>query len=55
MTKLPTYERIAEDYELQNSYLIRRCLVAEGKDPNDVDAMTEIIGAAQDAADARRK
>jgi len=49
MTKLPTWEQIAKDYEGQCSYLLRRCLVAEGKDPDDLDALREIVGAAQDA------
>jgi hypothetical protein len=49
---LPTYQQIANDYEGQCSYLISRCLKAEGKDPDDVDALREIVGAAMDASES---
>ena len=50
MTKLPSWGTIASDLDAQCSYLLRRCLVAEGKDPDDLDALREIVGDAQDAA-----
>ena len=34
MSKLPTWERIANDMDAQRSYLLRRCLVAEDKAPD---------------------
>jgi len=46
MAQLPTWETIAGDLDAQCSYLVRRCLVAEGKDPDGQDAwaalMTEV-------------
>jgi hypothetical protein len=53
MTKLPTWEQIAKDQDVQIGFLARRCAVAEGKDPQDVDALREILGAAQDFARER--
>ena len=50
MTKLPSWQIIAEDHERECNYLLRQCLVAEGRDPDDLDALREIVGAAQDAA-----
>jgi len=50
MTKLPSWQTIASDLDAQGSYLARRCAVAEGHDPNDLDALREIIGAAQESA-----
>jgi len=48
--KLPSWKRIAEGYEAECSYLLRRCMKAEGKDADDLAALQEIVGAAQDAA-----
>jgi hypothetical protein len=50
MTKLPTWEQIADELDGQVGYLARRCAVAEGHAPDDLDALREIMGAAQDAA-----
>ncbi len=50
MAKLPTWETITGELEAECSFLMKRCLVAEGKDPDDLDALREIVGAAQDAA-----
>ena len=49
MAKLPTWEAIVGSLEVEVGYLTRRCLKAEGKDPDDFDALREIVGAAQDA------
>ena len=50
MTKLPGWETIAGDLDAQASYLARRCLVAEGHAVDDLDALREIVGDAQNAA-----
>jgi hypothetical protein len=50
MTKLPTWKQIADQKEMEVSYLLRRCLKAEGKDPDDAEALVAIISDAQEWA-----
>lgn len=50
MTKRSSYRTIVSDLDAQQGYLLRRCLKAEGKDPDDVDAMLALIGDVQEAA-----
>jgi len=49
-TKLPTYETIAKDLDRREGYLIRRCLMAEGKSLNDREAMIELLTDIEEAA-----
>lgn len=44
----PDWRRVARDLEGQMGYLLRRCLVAEGNDPNDVEAMVALITDVED-------
>ncbi len=44
-----TFDTIASDLDAQVSYLLRRCLLAEGKDPHDAEARVAPIADA-DAA-----
>jgi hypothetical protein len=43
----PTFQAIAQDYEGQIGYLLRRCLAAEGNE-GDVAAMEALIADAED-------
>lgn len=49
-TEGPEWKAIAEDLGAQVAYLLRRCLVAEGNDPDDQAAMEALIADAEDAA-----
>lgn len=46
----PDWQAIAKDYEGQVSYLLRRCLVAEGNERDDVAAMEALIADAEDVS-----
>ena len=50
MSKLPSWKTIASDLDVECAYLARRCLEAEGKDPDDRDAMVALLAYAQEAA-----
>ena len=55
MTQLPTWKTIAGDLDAQGAYLLRRCLVAEGKDPNDRDAMAALMTEVQETCPYTRR
>ena len=50
---LATFETIASDLDAQVSYLLRRCLKAEGKDPDDTEAMVALVNEMQEYASPR--
>ncbi len=45
MTKQPTWEQTAKDKDAECSYLLRRCLKAEGegRDPDDPEALAALV------------
>jgi hypothetical protein len=49
MTQEPDWKTIAQDYDGQTSYLLRRCLAAEGNE-GDPAAMVALIADAEGAS-----
>ena len=47
-TEGPEWQAIAQDLERQVAYLLRRCLLAEGNDPDDLAAMEALVADAED-------
>jgi len=43
MTKLQSWKTIAKDLDKREGYLLRRVLIAEGKDPDDSAALRELL------------
>ncbi len=48
MTTTSTWKPIANDLDAERGYLLRRCLKAEGKDPDDREAMVGLVTDAED-------
>lgn len=48
MTKT-SFETIARDLDAECSYLLRRCLIAEGKSPSDHEARAALLAEVQEA------
>ena len=46
-TKQPTWEQIAKDKDAECSYLLRRVLKAEGRDPDDPEALAALTAEAE--------
>lgn len=53
MTKQVTWEQIAKERDVEVGYLVRRLLKAEGKDPNDAEAMVALISEMEEHAGKR--